>query len=68
MTTVFKRIMAKKVETKKTWDEIAHEAHIRLATWMTGLPTSKPTDEELRRLAPVLGTTYEWLKYGDEKK
>ena len=65
MTKVFERIMQKKVESKKTWDEIAKEAHIKLKSWMTGLPTSKPTDEELRKLAPVLNTTYEWLKYGD---
>ena len=66
MQTVFKRIMAKKVESKLTWDEIAQEAHIKLATWMTGLPNSKPTDEDLRKIAPVLNTTYEWLKYGDK--
>lgn len=64
MTPIYKRILAKKKETKKTWDVIAKEAGIKLASWMTGLPTSQPTDEELRKLAPVLGTTYEYLKYG----
>ncbi len=64
MNEVFKRIMAKKKEAGFTWDEITHKAHIRLGTWMTGLPTSKPTDEELRKLAPVLNTTYEFLKNG----
>ena len=64
MSEVFKRIMAKKKEAGLTWDEITHKAHIRLGTWMTGLPTSKPTDEELRKLAPVLNTTYEFLKNG----
>lgn len=68
MTEVFKRIMAKKVETQKGWDQIAKEAQIKIKTWMTGLPNSSPTDEELRKLAPVLGTTYEWLKYGDAGK
>jgi hypothetical protein len=56
--------MAKKKEAGLTWDEITHMAHIRLGTWMTGLPTSKPTDEELKKLAPVLNTTYEFLKNG----
>ena len=64
MTDVFKRINTKKKEAKLTWDEIAKEAHIRIGTWMTGLPTSAPTDEELRKLAPVLNTTYKWLKEG----
>lgn len=64
MTDLFKRINTKKKEAKLTWDEIAKSAHIRLGTWMTGLPTSAPTDEELRKLAPVLNTTYKYLKYG----
>jgi hypothetical protein len=68
MNNVFKRVMKKKVESGKTWDEIAKEAKIRIGSWMTGIPTSKPTDKELRAIAPVLKTTYEWLKYGDEKK
>lgn len=64
MTPVFKRIMERKKAVGLTWDEIAKAAHIRLGSWMTGLPTSKPTDEELKKLAPVLETTYEWLKNG----
>ena len=64
MTDLFKRINTKKKEAQLTWDEIAKSAHIRLGTWMTGLPTSAPTDDELRKLAPVLNTTYEYLKEG----
>ena len=64
MTDLFKRILQKKKETGLTWDEIAKTAHIRVASWMTGIPTSKPTDEELQKLAPVLKTTYKWLKTG----
>ena len=64
MQLVFKRIQEKKAETKKTWDQIAKEAHIKLRTWMTGIPTCSPTDEELMKLAPVLNTTYEYLKEG----
>lgn len=64
MTPLYKRILEKKKESGLTWDEIAHKAYIRLGTWMTGLPTSKPTDEELKKLAPVLNTTFEYLKNG----
>ena len=66
MNNVFKRIMQKKVESEKTWEEIAKEAKIRLGSWMTGIPSCKPTDKELKAIAPVLGTTYKWLKYGEE--
>ena len=64
MTEVYKRILEKKKEAGLTWDEISKAAQIRLGSWMTGLPTSKPTDAELRKLAPVLNTTYAYLKYG----
>lgn len=64
MTEVFKRILEKKKESGKTWDIIAREAKIPLASWMTGLPTTQPSDDELKKLAPVLNTTYKWLKYG----
>lgn len=64
MTDLYRRILQKKNEKKLTWDEIAKTAHIRLGTWMTGIPTSKPTDDELKKLAPVLGTTYKYLKNG----
>lgn len=64
MTPVFKRILEKKKESGLSWDQIATKAHTKISSWMTGLPTSKPTDEELHKLAPVLNTTFEWLKYG----
>lgn len=66
MTDLYKRIFAKKKAVGITWDHLAKTAHIRLGTWMTGIPTSKPTDEELERMAPVLNTTFEFLKYGKE--
>lgn len=66
MTLVFKRIREKKMELKLTWEEIAKAAGIKMASWMTGLPTSSPSDSDLRKIAPVLGTTYKWLKYGDK--
>lgn len=63
---VLKRVYEKKIESDKSWDEIAAEAHIRLASWMAGIQTCKPTDSELRKLAPILNTTYKYLKYGTE--
>lgn len=59
--------MERKQALELTWGDIAVKAHIRIASWMTGIPTSTPTDEELQKMAPVLQTTYEWLKYGDKK-
>ena len=64
MTKIYKRILDAKQKVGKSWDQISKEAGIPLASWMTGLPTSQPTDKELRKMAPVLETTYEWLKYG----
>ena len=64
--SVLDRVYEKKVESNKSWDEIATEAGIRLSTWMTGIRTCKPTDSELRKLAPVLNTTYKYLKYGKD--
>lgn len=67
MTPVFKRIRELKMELHLSWDELAKAAEIPMASWMTGLPTSTPSDRELKKLAPVLGTTYQWLKYGKDK-
>ena len=66
MTPLYKRILEKKKEAGLTWDEICKAAKIRLGSWMTGLPTSKPTDEELKRLAVVLNTSVAYLKTGKE--
>ena len=66
MSDILKRVYEKKIESGKSWDVIAAEAHIRLATWMTGIQTCKPTDAELKKIAPVLNTTYKYLKYGTE--
>lgn len=61
---IFKRVMEKKHEAMKSWDEVVFEAEIPLRSWMTGIMTSNPTDAELKAIAPVLNTTFEWLKYG----
>lgn len=60
--------MLAKIDSKKSWNEIAHEAGIKIASWMTGIPTSQPTDDDIKKIAPVLNTTYEWLKNGHEEK
>lgn len=64
MTAIYKRILKLKKEIELTWDEIAYKAGIPVSSWMTGIPTSNPTDDELRKIAPVLNTTYEYLKNG----
>ncbi len=61
---IFKRVMERKMLLGYTWDEIACKAGIQVSSWMTGVPYCEPTDEELVKLAPVLKTTYKWLKYG----
>lgn len=66
MTAIYKRILIKKAPTGLTWNELAEAAGIPVATWMTGLPSSEPTDEELQKMAAALDTTYEYLKYGRE--
>lgn len=57
--------MKKKIESRLEWNEIAAKAGIKVSSWMTGIPTSNPSDDEIRKIAPVLGTTYGWLKYGE---
>ena len=64
MTELFRRIMQKKIESRLEWNEIASNGGIKISSWMTGIPTSNPSDDDIRKIAPVLGTTYEWLKYG----
>lgn len=64
MTAIYKRILEKKIESGKSWDQIAAEAKIKVASWMTGVPTMTPSNKDLRKMAPVLNTTYQYLKYG----
>ena len=64
MTREFKRILRLKESLDLTWNEIAKRAGIPVSSWMTGVPTSTPSDDEMRKLAPVLETTYEYLKNG----
>lgn len=64
---IFTRVLDKKIESGLTWDQAAKQAHVRLASWMTGQPGTKPSDDDLKKLAPVFNTTYEYLKYGRKK-
>lgn len=65
MTPVFERILNLKRESGLSWDELAKAAGIKVGSWMTGLPTCTPSDQDLKALAPVLKTTYKYLKNGD---
>ena len=65
MSGVYARILQKRTEAGMTWDELAMVAGIRVSSWMTGVPTCDPSDDDIQKLAPVLDTTYEWLKYGE---
>lgn len=61
---MYSRINKLRKAEKLTWEELAQKAGIKVSTWMTGLPFAKPTDEELEAIAPVLHTTFDYLKYG----
>ena len=56
-----KNILKAKKEACITWDEAAARAGIPVSSWMTGVPYALPTEVEVRKLAPVLNTTYEAL-------
>ena len=61
---VYKRINAKRKEAGLTWNQLASKAGIKTGTWMTGLPISHPTEEEVHKIAdvPEMNTTYD-LRY-----
>ena len=61
---VFKRVLEKKIETGLTWDQIHDKTGVPLASWMTGMPGTTPSDGDLKKLAPIFNTTYEYLKHG----
>lgn len=63
-TNVYKRINAKRKEAGLTWNQLAQQAGIKMATWMTGLPISHPSDEDIHKIAPVVNSTYAYLRYG----
>lgn len=64
MTQVFSRILELKNREGFTWDKLAELSGIQVSSWMTGVDFCQPTDSELRKIAPTLKTTYEYLKTG----
>ena len=65
-SNVYKRINQKRKEAKLTWNQLASKAGIKMRTWMTGLAIDHPTEEEVRKIAPVVNSTYVYLRYGIE--
>lgn len=67
-TNVYRRINEKRIEAGLTWNQLAALAGIKVKSWMTGLPTSHPTEIEVHKIAavPQMNTTYEYLRYGIE--
>lgn len=63
-TSVYKRINQKRKEAGLTWNQLASQAGIKMATWMTGLPISHPSDDDIHKIAPVVNSTYAYLRYG----
>lgn len=63
-SSVYKRINAKRIETGLTWNQLAAQAGIKVSTWMTGLLITHPKDDEIRKIAPVVNSTYAYLRYG----
>lgn len=68
-SNVYKRINAKRKEAGLSWNELAALAGIKVKTWMTGLPISHPTEEEVHKIAdvPQMNTTYNYLRFGIEE-
>lgn len=66
MNPIFKRLLKLKKESGLTWDEISTKAHIKQASWMTGIPTSTPSDEDIEKLAELFHSTFKWIKYGQQ--
>ena len=63
-SNVYKRINEKRKEVGLTWNQLASKAGIKVSTWMTGLPIGHPTEEEVHKIAPVVNSTYAYLRYG----
>ena len=64
-SNVYKRINAKRKEAGLTWNQLAVKAGIKMSTWMTGVPITHPTEEEVHKIAavPEMNTTYAYLRY-----
>lgn len=67
-SNVYKRIDQKRIAADLSWNQLAALAGIKGKSWMTGIPTSHPTETEVHKIAgvPQMNTTYEYLRYGTE--
>lgn len=65
---VYKRINEKRKEAGLSWSQLAKKAGIPMSSWMTGIIATHPTEEEVRKIAPVVNSTYEYLRYGTDSK
>lgn len=63
-SNVYKRIDKARKVVGLTWNQLAKAAGIKTATWMTGLMISHPSDDDIRKIAPVVNSTYTYLRYG----
>ena len=63
---VYRRINQKRIDAGLTWSKLAKLAHIPMGSWMTGVSFDHPSDEEIRKIAPVVNSTFEYLRYGTE--
>lgn len=68
----YKRVRQKgqeKYGCKIPWNYLAKDAGIMTGSWMVSADSCKrtpPTEEEIRKIADALGTSYEWLLYGED--
>lgn len=59
---------AREKYNKLPWNDLAKDAHVPLASWMTSASccvASPPSEDVIRKIADVLEVSYEWLLYGD---
>lgn len=61
----YKRVDGLREKQGLAWDELAAKAGIKAKSWMVGLPYTAPTERDLKKIAPVLGVTYKYLRYGE---
>lgn len=66
-TATWRRIESRRAALGMTWRQVSKAAGVPMKSWMTGVPSSTASDKELKKIAPVLKTTYEWLKWGETK-
>ena len=68
----YNRVLQKgreKYNKKLPWDSLAKDAKIKSGSWMVDggcCRRTPPKEEEIRKIADALGTSYEWLLYGED--